>query len=435
MNIGDRIRNLRMVKKMTQGELINGIASVTYLSKVENNQTQPNDLFIMKVSERLQISPRILMEKSPDDFIKSLEKVYDEFWRKDNLTQEDLALLHVQVKEVQFNRTYLLLFTTLIRYYQIQANLQEAKALFEQSSQIINLYDSSIEDRFMFHYHLVCGKLLMDLHLFQEANRYLIRCESFLSSGSHQDCAKLYFSLSVVHQKLNENQLACLFYSSKSLDYQKKLKDPNRLAMVLFLRAVQFRLVNQHHDSIDCLRQAKECLWDRTNIDLQAIFAYNTGRVFQVGTEYEQAIQHYQKSIELYQKSSIPHQAIQVHKQLIKIYIELKEWTLVEEHFYHAKGINLPYKNVVDDIELEVLQSSVYKLQGNETKYEKLVRRLIEQCIEKDDSYHLKNLATELAAYYYDINAYKKSAYYYHLAAGKHSSHSKGEPSYDWRQN
>lgn len=43
-------------------------------------------------------------------------------------------------------------------------------------------------------------------------------------------------------------------------------------------------------------------------------------------------------------------------------------------------------KRLVDDIELKVLQCTLYKLQGHEAKYEKLVRRLIEHCIEKGDS-------------------------------------------------
>lgn len=51
--IGDQIRNLRLMKKMTQGQLIEDIASITYLSKVENNQTNPTKQFIAKIAERI----------------------------------------------------------------------------------------------------------------------------------------------------------------------------------------------------------------------------------------------------------------------------------------------------------------------------------------------------------------------------------------------
>lgn len=416
MKIGDRIRSLRLVKKMTQGQLIEGIASITYLSKVENNQTQPTDNFIKKIAERLNIAPSLLLEQMPDEFTKKLENIYDHYWKHDILSEENLALLQVQVNETHVNRSFLMIFTTLIRYYFVGFRLYDAKLIFEQSTNLINAYDSSVEERLYFNYYLICGKLLMDLHMPSQANEYLLRCESYIAGADDQDRAKLYFSLSIVNQQLNEDKLACLYYSGKSYEYQKKLGDSSRLAMVLFTRAIQFHLVSQPKDAMNSLKEAKACYWDQDNPNLRAILEYSIGRVYQVGKDYDQAITSYMNAIQLFLKSSFKEKSVQVHKRLIEIYIEQKEWRLVEKHLGQAQTIAMKRKNLYYDVELDILQASIYKHQAQEANYEKAMRRIIEHCMELEYYYHIKNLATEFGAYFYNKKSYKKAATYYHQA-------------------
>ena len=51
--VGERIRQLRIHKQLTQKELTEGICSITYLSRIENGQINPSAEFLRKVSKRL----------------------------------------------------------------------------------------------------------------------------------------------------------------------------------------------------------------------------------------------------------------------------------------------------------------------------------------------------------------------------------------------
>ncbi|CAI8720604.1 hypothetical protein EMIT019CA3_140030 [Bacillus pseudomycoides] len=55
MKIGEKIRQIRIHREMTQGELVNGICSIPYLSRVENGTAKPSHSFLEKVSAKLDI--------------------------------------------------------------------------------------------------------------------------------------------------------------------------------------------------------------------------------------------------------------------------------------------------------------------------------------------------------------------------------------------
>ncbi|HDR4441493.1 TPA: helix-turn-helix transcriptional regulator, partial [Bacillus cereus] len=61
MEIGERIRHVRMQKGLTQGELVSGICSITYLSRIESGKITPSSSFIQKVSKKLEVKSDYLI--------------------------------------------------------------------------------------------------------------------------------------------------------------------------------------------------------------------------------------------------------------------------------------------------------------------------------------------------------------------------------------
>ncbi|MFC4182655.1 helix-turn-helix domain-containing protein [Saccharococcus thermophilus] len=55
MKIGDRLKLTRLKKEMTQEEVAEGIISVSYLSKIENNQVTPSEEVLHLLYQRLGI--------------------------------------------------------------------------------------------------------------------------------------------------------------------------------------------------------------------------------------------------------------------------------------------------------------------------------------------------------------------------------------------
>lgn len=413
MELGDRIRNIRQLKNLTQGELIEGIASITYLSKVENNQTTPTNHFIQKIADRLGISPDILFQQNLITFNEKLEKLYEGFMEKDKINEEDIAFLQIQVNETHVNQIYIMIFTILIRYNLIHSNLRKAYRLYQQSMNLIKSNDTLVKNHIYFHYYLVCGKLLLDLYIYPKANEYLQRCELFIDGVNDQNKAKLYFSLSLVSQKINRDKHVCLYYSGKSLDYQKKVGNVNRMVIVLLIRSLQFHLDNQPNDAANSLKEANTYSWDQNNANLRAMIECSMGSLYQAANDEPKAIKYFLKAIESFRESTFIEKSLQAHKRLVEIYIKQKDWKHVDKHLNQAQAIAQAFKTSFYDIEIDILQTSVYRYQNQDSNYEKAMRKLIEYCEEQKFYYYLNKLATEFGAYFFNKQSYKKSAIYF----------------------
>ncbi len=60
MQIGDKLRQLRIYKGLSQASLAEGICSTAYLSKVENGKTTPSASFLEKITIKLEVEPFVL---------------------------------------------------------------------------------------------------------------------------------------------------------------------------------------------------------------------------------------------------------------------------------------------------------------------------------------------------------------------------------------
>ncbi|HDR7964592.1 TPA: helix-turn-helix transcriptional regulator, partial [Bacillus wiedmannii] len=67
MNIGERIRQIRIHKEFTQGELVSEICSITYLSRIENGQIKPSVSFLEKVAKKMEVDYNFLVDEDYGD--------------------------------------------------------------------------------------------------------------------------------------------------------------------------------------------------------------------------------------------------------------------------------------------------------------------------------------------------------------------------------
>src|SRR5699024_9351135 len=94
MQIGSKIRLHRIKKNMTQEELADGIISVSYLSKIENNQTIASDEVMEFLCQRLDID--YIIEE--DDNIR----LYCNRWFKQLLEARDMRKIK-QIRQLMLN--------------------------------------------------------------------------------------------------------------------------------------------------------------------------------------------------------------------------------------------------------------------------------------------------------------------------------------------
>ncbi len=97
-DIGSFIKEKRKELRVTQDEISNGICSISYLSKIENNQIIPNDFYVKEIMEKLDVDQavysRSLREK---EYLEKVISAY--FYMEDNVQKE----VYEEIKDIEHN--------------------------------------------------------------------------------------------------------------------------------------------------------------------------------------------------------------------------------------------------------------------------------------------------------------------------------------------
>ncbi|AIO19561.1 Helix-turn-helix domain protein [Candidatus Izimaplasma bacterium HR1] len=97
-DIGSFIKRKRKELNVTQDEISNGICSISYLSKIENNQIVPNDFYVKEIMDRLDIEDDVYSKSIKDkEYIDSTLKAF--FYMDD----EVMINIYDEVKDINHN--------------------------------------------------------------------------------------------------------------------------------------------------------------------------------------------------------------------------------------------------------------------------------------------------------------------------------------------
>lgn len=409
--VGERIRQLRIHKQLTQKELTEGICSITYLSRIENGQINPSAEFLRKVSKRLGYDLTELSVPNRDE--KTLE-IVENYKQSEKISEEDLSYLLVQTYELNSTKINLHLYGVLLRYYTTKGEIEQARSIFNLSKRFISGEISEGLEEEYFYYFLACGNYFYYFQDFERANHYYSKGESLLIDRDNLDAAKLYYNLSLVKQRTYDNQEVSLYYSQKAYDIFKNYGEKKYIITVLITLGVQYQLNNELDTSMDCLKKAEAIIVEDKEsekfVNYIAMIQHNMGRIFERKRDYQGAVTYYLKSIELFESHSSEQQNVYPLKRLVEIYIELKDWVLVDKYLEKAIFITEKHGLKYDYILLNIIKFSVKKLQGNESSYEKGMQKLLDTAMQLNQGALIRRITKELGSHFYEKKAYKKAA-------------------------
>lgn len=97
-DVGSLIKERRKKLNLTQDTISNGICSISYLSKIENNQISPNEFFVQEIMEKLDVDKSVY-QKTIDDYYYLEQMISHLFY--DDL--EKSKLLYDEIKEFPHN--------------------------------------------------------------------------------------------------------------------------------------------------------------------------------------------------------------------------------------------------------------------------------------------------------------------------------------------
>ena len=420
MNIGEKIRQLRIHKKKTQGELVENISSITYLSRIENGKIKPSYRFLEEISNRLNISVHDLVNDDISDKEKKITYIINNYKKTKTLTEEEISLLSMSAKEPYSSQILIRIFETLLRYYLDQKQLSKTKEVYELSKKIIpEKFDHTLSDLFS-AYFIACGRYFYITQTYSEADRYFSKAESLMDLEDTTESAKLYYNISLVKQRIMKDKTIALYYSKKAYDLFLKAGDRESVCKVLITRGVQYHLIEEYITSRDILLEARDYIHEEdAENSLNGMIEYNLGRVYQGLNDFDKSIIHFKKSIEINENLHLDEEKIYSLRSLIEIYYVKKQWDYAHQLFIEAVQIakekNLNYVLV----ELKGMNAKSYLLRGDHYSFEREMQAVIELGKKLKQEIILSRLAVDLANHYYEIRAYKKASDYYKIAVSK----------------
>lgn len=416
MHIGEKIRQIRLMKKMKQSELVEGICSIAYLSRIENGKSKPSAPFMRAICQKLGIMPEDLSDDQPHKKKQRITAIINDYQKNRVLNETDEYLLRLSLFESHLLDTSINLYTILIRHYLADNKITEAQQIYEMSLKSIPDEvppDLSVE---FFYYYLNCGNIFFATQDYIKATDYYERAERLSQRVGDQDLAILYYNLSLVKQHLSQDKTICLHYSNKSYEIHKKLGNEVDMAKVLITQATQYNLNQKYNQAIQCLDQALEIVLKTENTNLLGMVEYNYGRAYQSQGEIDKAIKHYETCLHLRNKIGAEQPKVHTYRELILIYMDQKDLAKAEQYLNEGLRIAEKYQQWYHYIEFYMFKTMLYKTHFNDSLYEKETQKLIKLAVERNQLNLAKKMAHGLGRHYYEKNAYKKAADYYDMA-------------------
>jgi HTH-type transcriptional regulator, quorum sensing regulator NprR len=421
-NIGEKIRHLRIHKQLSQTELVEGICSVAYLSKVENGKAKPSKAFLQQVSERLNVSFDMIENPSSDSFNQKLETSLASIEaEKRTLTDEEESLLKMAF--IEFVQPLLLVrvVTALLRNALDKHLLQEADAVYEASIKLIDMTitfssEEETEKRIYFNLHNAIGRYFYRNGDFNKADYHFSVGERLIINPYTLESAIIYNNLSLVKQRVLEDKTLALFYSEKAYEIFKKHQDLPNLIDILITIGVQYHITEQYEKSLQALQEAEGYVEQTALPNKDSLFImirYNIGRVYQKLVKFEKAIMYYNECLQITIDDTYK---VYVLKGLLEIKLQLKEWEALKRLLDEALLLTQQHRMASVEVELHWIKANIFKERGDDFNYEKYIKGAIEKAESIGFQLIVKGMAKELGDYYYDYRFYKKAAKYYALA-------------------
>lgn len=415
MEIGERIRQVRIHKGMTQTELIKGICSNTYISKIESGKAKPSYSFITKIAKVLEVDTEFLLDVNTKNVEPDVHRIYESFISSRKIDSQDLALLKLHSRENHSNCTLIKIYYVLISYYTAN-NIEEAHQLVEQAKNIISHTQPTFENETSYYFH--------GLYKYFNANKNyseaLFYASLYLDSLQKEEtslrAAKAYLNLAQVRTKIDEDLELARLYTKKALQIFKEQDFKGGIANSLAQLAIQYHRNDLYNDSLKTLDELSQ-FTEKVNKEYYApILAYNYGRVYQKQKQFDQAVTYMLQSIEYDINAGNEEETIHALKVLSNISIERKNWEEADDYLKRAFRLTDLYNLPNSYIQLLHLKSQIYKARFDFPAYEKEMQQAVQLAQEGKYTLLVKQISTELADHYNESRAYKMAAKYYQIA-------------------
>ncbi|EIT86497.1 transcriptional activator (transcriptional regulator) [Fictibacillus macauensis ZFHKF-1] len=401
---GKKLYYRRLKLKLTQKEVSEGICSVSYLSKIENNTIVPSKDIVMALKKRLKIN----VDLGPTLDIGSIRQQIMSWLDYINYRNEKQCLYEYNslrgiIHKVDDLEIVLLYKVISIRYHIFCKDFKKAKVVIDDIKHIITL-SNSVHTRYYFvFFEAMYENQLKNLdkthNLFKEAEKLMIE--------GNIDDPIFYYHLAVLNLDLGFRE-KCMFLAKKALgklEKQANYKRSTDCHILLGICSMYFKaysMARKHY--YIALRVMKNNPIYREEL---GCVLHNLGFCYFLESNYDKALHYLMKSYKENKGNNIEFTIFVI----IKAYIKKRDFNHARK--WLLKGYKSISETSVCTILFKLLEHQIENyIQKDE--YEHFLEQSAIPYLEKNQCYKLLLDVYEEAAQYYTKHfKYKKANEYY----------------------
>jgi HTH-type transcriptional regulator, quorum sensing regulator NprR len=397
---GEKVKYYRETKKLTQRVLAEGICSISYLSKIENNSIIPTEETLKFLCEKLQIDVNELVESSSTERLEdSLSTWYEDIKFRDKLaSSEHYQTLGNRLKGISDINLISQFNLMSARYFLLLGNFEEAKKLLDDVESHLRYLPDKIVCRFYYFtglYEYLRGDLNVALAFFNKIDGKINEPEYSYQLGL------IYTSLNKITMSIAHTEKALQEFNQNILFF--KIIDCYILLGVNYNRIKEYELAESYYfKALKGLKSLNKVTHLKANI------YHNLGCTYHSQKKSEEAIKFFFQALDESENYKGSHNTI--YRLANELYIMKR---IDECYLWIKKGLSLVDEKSQTYYLLKILLYQVNGLEASE-EYRTLVEDdAVTYFNQKNDVINLVNCYEILAQFYYRNKSYKKSSDYY----------------------
>ena len=416
MQIGDKLRQLRIYKGLSQASLAEGICSTAYLSKVENGKTTPSASFLEKITIKLEVEPFVFGTQKAL-YYKNLIKQLEEKMQLEEFTEKEISTLYLALYETLSMDLQVKVFNLLMHYYIQKKMYSDAQKLYELCEKIIPLETELIlEDKQdIFTFYNLLGNYFYMQQQYHSADYYYTKAKD-CGHKSRLQLAKIFFNLSLTKQRILDDMHISLIYARESYDLFEKEKKHKEAIAVLVSMAVQYTHIKNFEEAKNCLEAAQQKLHQYPETQQKPtmfMMEYHYGKLFEAMGNDDAALQKY---ITLTNTLEEDASSVYVLQSMVNLYFKQKQWVQVQKYCNRAMNLAERFQMNYIYIQLMIVRANILKIRQDNVGYEKEMKKALTLAKDASLSKLIKEIAYTLGDYYMEQRFYKKSSECYKTA-------------------
>ena len=417
MQVGDKLRQLRIYKGLSQAELAEGICSTAYLSKVENCKTSPSSNFLEKITKKLEVEPSVFSTDKSIYYTKLIRQLEEKVKNQEELSEKDVSALYLALYETLSMDLHVKVFNLLMNFYVEKMQQVEAQRLYELCEKLIPMEaELMLEDPHdVFVFYNLLGNYFYMQQQFHSADFYYTKAKN-QGSNNRLELAKIFFNMSLSKQRIFDDMHISLIYAKQAYDLFEQEEAHLEMINVLISMAVQYTHIQNFEAAKSSLLTARQKIEQQPNIELNStlfMMEYHYGKLYEAMGDEEAALQKYKELTDTLEEHP---SLVYVLKSMIDLYFKQKKWLEVQVYCERAMELANLYQMNYIYIELIVVKANMMRIKLDEVGYEKEMKKALSLAKEGSLRKLIKEIGQILGDYYMELRYYKKASEHYRMA-------------------